>query len=94
MIIQREQYQLSATAANEALREALRRKSSPEVAPPTSNSLPEAERSPLPRTECLAGSPAESYTKTQPVGEVNFSRFMITNLMDRTTGQCDILIKS
>ena len=74
MIIQREQYQLSATAANGALRDALRGKSSPEVAPPpTSNSLPEAEHSPLPRTECLAGSPAESYTKTQPVGEVNFS---------------------
>ena len=37
MIIQREQYQLSATAANGALRDALRGKSSPEVAPPTSN---------------------------------------------------------
>ena len=34
MIIQREQYQLSATAANGALRDALRGKSSPEVAPP------------------------------------------------------------
>ena len=33
MIIKREQYQLSATAANGALREALRGKSSPEVAP-------------------------------------------------------------
>ena len=76
MIIKREQYQLSATAANGALRDALRGKSSPEVAPPTSNSLPDAEHSPLPRTECLAGSPAESYTKTQPVGEVNFSWFM------------------
>ena len=77
MIIKREQYQLSATAANgalrEALREALRGKSSPEVALPTSNSLPEAEHSPLPRTECLAGSPAESYTKIQPDDEVNFS---------------------
>ena len=71
MIIKREQYQLSATAANGALREALRRKSSPEDAPPTSNSLPEAEHSP--RTECLAGSPAESYTKIQLDGEVNFS---------------------
>ena len=92
----REQYQLSATAANGALREALRGKSSPEVAPPTSNSLPEAEHSPLPRTECLAGSPAESYTKTQPDGEVNFSWFnarMTTNLTERTTGQCDIPIK-
>ena len=73
MIIQREQYQLSATAANGALRDALRGKSSPEVAPPTSISLPDAEHSPLPATECLAGSPTESYTKTQPVGEVNFS---------------------
>ena len=73
MIIQREQYQLSATAANGALRDALRGKFSAEVAPPTSNSLPDAEHSPLPRTEYLAGSPAESYTKTQPVAEVNFS---------------------
>ena len=73
MIIKREQYQLSATATNGALREALRGKSSPEVAPPTSNSLPEAEHSPLPRTECLAGSPAESYTKIPPDSEVNFS---------------------
>ena len=48
MIIKQEQYQHSATAANGALREALRGKSSPEVAPPTSNSLPEAEHSPLP----------------------------------------------
>ena len=44
MIIRRAQYQLSATAANGALRG----KSSPEVAPPTSNLLPEAEHSPLP----------------------------------------------
>ena len=73
MIIEREQYYLSATAANGALREALRGKSSPEVAPPTSNSLPEADCFPLPRTDCLAGSPAESYPKTQPDGEVNFS---------------------
>ena len=73
MIIQREQYQLSATAANGALRDALRGKSSPKVAPPTSKLLLDAEHSPLPRTACLAGSPAESYTKTQPVGEVNFS---------------------
>ena len=72
MIIMREQYQLSATAANGALRESLRGKSSPEVAPPTSISLPEADCSPLPRTDCLAGSPTEAYTKTQPDGEVNF----------------------
>ena len=72
MIIEREQYKLSATAANGALREALGGKSSPEVAPPTSNSLPEADCSPLPRTDFPAGSPAESYTKTQPDGEVNF----------------------
>ena len=73
MIIKRGQYQLSGTAVNGSLREALRGKSSPEVAPPTSNSLPEAEHSPLPRTEFLASSPAESYTKLQPDGEVNFS---------------------
>ena len=72
MIIKREQYQLSATAANGALRETLRGKSSPENAPPTSNSLPEADCSPLPRADFLAGSPQESYTKTQPDGEVNF----------------------
>ena len=54
---------LSATAADGALREALRGKSSPEVAPPTSNSLPEADCSPLPRADRLAGSPAESYIK-------------------------------
>ena len=70
--MRRDQYQLSATAANGALRESLRGKSSHEVAPPTSNSLPTAECSPLPRTDCLAGSPAESYTKIKPDGEVNF----------------------
>ena len=97
MIIKREQCQLSATAANGALREALRGKSSPEAAPPTSNSLPEVDCSPLPRTDCQAGSPAESYTKTQPDGEVNFysnCAHMESNLTDRTTGQCDIPIKS
>ena len=72
MIVKREQYQLSATAANRALREALRGKPSPEVPPPTSNSLPEADCSPLPRADFLAGSPQESYTKTQPDGEVSF----------------------
>ena len=72
MIIKREQYQLSATAANGTLRETLRRKSSPEVAPPTLNTLPEADCSPLPRVDFRAGSPKESYTKTQPDGEVNF----------------------
>ena len=72
MIIKREQCKLSATAANGALREALRGKSSPEVAPPTSNSLPEADCYPIPRAGFLAGSRQESYTKTQPDGKVNF----------------------
>ena len=57
---------------NGALREALRGKSSPEVAPPTSNSLLEADCSPIPRADFLVGSPQELYTKTQPDGEVNF----------------------
>ena len=72
MIIKREQCYFSATAANGALQEALRGKSSPEVAPPTSNLLPEADCSPLPRANFLAGSPQELYNKTQPDGEVNF----------------------
>ena len=72
-INRRDQYQLSATAVNGALLEALRGKSSPEFAALTSNSLSEADCShALPRTDCLAGSPAEFHTKTQPDGELNF----------------------
>ena len=65
MIIGEDQNKLSALAANRAVREAVGRKSSPEVAPPNSNSLPEADVShTLPGTACLAGSAAETYTKT------------------------------
>ena len=69
----RDQYWISAAAANGVLREPLRAKYSPEVVPPTSNLLPEADCArALPQTDCLVGSPAEFYTKTQPHGEVNF----------------------
>ena len=59
MIIGRDQYQLLAAAANGGLRETLQRKSSPEVVPPTPDSLPEANCShALPPTDCLGVSPA------------------------------------
>ena len=78
-IIRLVQNKLSVTVAKRALREALRGKSSPEVAPPFSNRLPEADCSyALPGTDCLAGSPAESYTKTQPDGEWNCCSFVRT----------------
>ena len=64
-VIRRDQYKLSATTAIEALRVALRWKSLPGVAPQTSNSLPQTDLSnALPRADCLAGSPAESYNIT------------------------------
>ena len=82
-----------ATAANGALREALRGKCPPEVAPPTSNSLPEADCHELIAWRALRQNRTINTTRWRNQLLLICAHMKLI-LMDRTTGQCDILIIS